>query len=114
MANFAMTRDFVRVLLHFEPKLDVGESIEFYSILHCNRWDFKLTREDERYYPHRYILEGTGGQYGTWSRRYRTMEQAFLHILNNLNENKNIRNRYKTIRCKFSIASYDHCNIVDI
>lgn len=97
MVTFKLTSDFVRVLLHFEPKLDVGDSIEFYTHLHGNKWDFKLTREEERYAPAKYVLEGDGGKYGKWSRRYRTMEQVFLHILNNLNENKNIWNRYKTL-----------------
>lgn len=97
MDKFALTRDFVRVLLHFEPKLNVGEGIEFYTHLHGNRWDFKLTREEERYAPARYILEGNGGKYGTWCRRYLTMERALLHIVNNLNENKAVPNRYNTL-----------------
>ena len=97
MKNFELTRDFVEVLLHFEPKLEVGESIEFYSFLHGNRWDFILTKEDPKYYPYKYILTGNGGKYGSWGRRYVSLEKAFLHVLNNLNENSNIKNRYTTL-----------------
>lgn len=96
MENVILTRDVARVFLHFEPKMEVCDEIRFQYYLH-SIWMFTLKREDEKYAPARYVLEGDGDKYGTWVRRYSTIEQALLHVVNNLNENKNIQNRYATL-----------------
>ena len=92
-----MTRLEAQKILEDGSHLSVGEHIDFTHSLHGNEWAFKLIREEERYEPFRYKLEGEGGKYGTWLRRYHSIEKALLHIVNNLNENSNIKNSYNTL-----------------
>jgi len=57
-----------------------------------------LRKEEEIYEPYKYSLRGKKiGTNETWSRRYRSVEEAFLHIINHLNENANIKNKYNYI-----------------
>lgn len=92
-----MTREYVLRTLLEEHLWKVGESDTFEVVL-SSKWVFTLRREEEIYSPFRYSLEGRKvGTSETWSRRYYDMKGAFLHIVNNLNENANIRNRYSCI-----------------
>ena len=92
-----MTRREGMELLTKGESLSVGEYVEFAHMLHGNKWTFKLIREEDRYAPFKYRLEGNGGSYGRHCRRYVTVEQALLHVVNLLNENSNVRNTYKTL-----------------
>ena len=91
-----LTRSMAEVLLRVEPDMSTGDSVELEYTL-TGPWKFTLTREEDKYLPSKYILMGDGGKYGTWVRRYKTMEQALLHIVNRLNENRDIPNRYATL-----------------
>lgn len=102
-----MTRVFVAYMLGTEPTWTEGDSVTFqFTFRNCNStWGMTLRREESTYAPFAYALEGRQltfeGQEPeyrqTWSRRYKTMEQAFLHIVNHMNENANIRDHYKAI-----------------
>lgn len=62
------------------------------------KWEFGLRREEEIYLPYKYCLIGRKiGTNEIWNRRYKSMEEAFLHIVNGLNENVAIKNKYKYI-----------------
>jgi len=61
-------------------------------------WKITLRKEEKIYLPFTFSIYGEkDNSCETWSRRYKSMEEAILHILNNFNENVNIKNKYKTI-----------------
>lgn len=91
-----MTRKECKELLTKCASLATGESVGFTHELH-SLWKFNLTREENKYSPSLFRLEGDGGEYGTIGRRYCTAEAALLHVVNGLNENKAIKNRYTTL-----------------
>ena len=50
------------------------------------------------YSPYKYILTGNKiGSHETWTRRYVSISAAFLHIVNDLNENADTSDKYKSI-----------------
>lgn len=60
-------------------------------------WELTLRKEERIYNPFTFSIKGKHKNGSCWSRRYVNMESAFLHILNQFNENANIKNKYKTI-----------------
>lgn len=92
-----MTREFVLKTLREEHLWKVGQAVSF-EVMLSQKWEFTLRKEEEIYAPYKYSLRGKKiGTSETWSRRYRSMEEAFLHIVNHLNENANVKNRYNYI-----------------
>ena len=92
-----MTRKYVLQTLREECLWKPGEADTFEVMLY-QKWEFTLRREDEKYLPNKYSLTGKKiGTCETWSRRYISMEKAFLHIVNGLNENPMIKNKYNHI-----------------
>ena len=92
-----MTKEYVMQTLREEHLWKVGESDTF-EVMLSQKWEFTLRKEEEIYAPYKYALNGRKlGTHETWSRRYRSMDAAFLHIVNRLNENANIKDRYKSI-----------------
>lgn len=58
-------------------------------------WHLTLTCEDEWALPFKFKLDGfKSGTNETWCRRYISMKEVFLHILNRFNENANIKSQY--------------------
>lgn len=98
VVNMEFTKENVAYCIENEGYLKEGDKIVFDCPLHGNLWRFSLKREDSPSGKYKYALDGDGGEYGMWRRRYRTIEDAFLHVLNNLNENSNIKNRYDRVR----------------
>lgn len=93
-----MTKDYVRKTLSEEPLWKAGESDTF-SVTLSQEWTFTIRKEEPEYEPFRYSLHGRKtGTNETWSHRYVTMEAAFLHIANNLNENANVKDTYEDIQ----------------
>ena len=102
-----MTKVFVARTLGSEPMWKPGDEVtfEFTYRYYGNKWRMTLRREPSQYEPFKYALEGTKllhdgrpTEYtATHSRRYPTMERAFLHLLNHMNDNVNIRNKYKSL-----------------
>ncbi len=92
-----MTRDYVLQTLIEEHLWKVGESETFMFRL-SQEWEFTSRGEEELYEPYKFSLYGVKiGTNETWSKRYKNMGNAFLHIVNHLNENENIQNKYKDI-----------------
>ena len=92
-----MTKEYVMQTLKEEHLWKVGKSDTF-EVMLSQKWEFTLRKEEEIYAPYTYALNGRKlGTRETWSRRYRSMDAAFLHIVNRLNENANIKDRYKSI-----------------
>lgn len=61
-------------------------------------WELTLRKEEELYLPYTFSVSGERKNSNeTWRRRYTSLERAFLHILNNFNENARIENKYKTL-----------------
>ena len=102
-----MTRVFVARTLGSEPLWKEGDEVTFQFTYkyYNNKWEMTLRREESQYEPFKYALrgvkllhDGRPTEYtATHSQRYTTMEKAFLHIVNHLNSNANIRDRYKTL-----------------
>lgn len=91
-----MTREYVIKTLREENLWKEGEADTF-SFKLSQEWEFTLQREEKIYEPFKYSLAGRKiGTCETWGRRYINMESAFLHIVNNLNENVNIKHHFTT------------------
>lgn len=61
-------------------------------------WKITLRKEEKIYGPFTFSIHGEKDNSNeTKSRRYKSIEDAFLHVLNGFNENANIKNRYKTL-----------------
>lgn len=89
-----MTREYVLQTLKEEHLWKPGEEETFLA----HQWGFTLRREEREYLPYKYSLTGKKVETNeTWSRRYRSMEEAFLHIVNDLNENVAIKNKYDNL-----------------
>ena len=63
-----------------------------------NNWNLILRKEDSIYNPFTFSVSGNKeGTHETISRRYISVENAFLHILNGFNENATIKNKYDSL-----------------
>lgn len=61
-------------------------------------WSLGLNKEDESYLPYRFAVVGhKGGTAETISRRYTSVEDAVLHVMNNFNENADRRDEYASL-----------------
>jgi len=61
-------------------------------------WEITLRKEEKIYKPFVFSIYGRKDNSNeTWNRRYTSMEDAFLQVLNRFNENVNIKNKYKTL-----------------
>lgn len=75
----------------------IGDKDHF-EVTFSKKWKLTLRREEEIYAPFKYSLEGNvAGTNETWSRRYLSMEDAFLHVVNLFNEDAAVKNKYKDI-----------------
>lgn len=90
----------INKLLERKNNFKVGEKEEFtYKNYNGNDWSFVLRREEEQYYPFIFALEGNKlGTNEMLSRRYTSIEQAILHIVNCFNENSEIQNKYSDLQ----------------
>lgn len=89
----------IKNLIERKNDFVVGETEKFlYKNDNGNEWDLILKKEEEQYYPFIFAVEGKKiGTNEIWSRRYKSIEQAILHILNDFNENANIKNKYQDL-----------------
>ena len=91
-----MTKSYVSKKLKEEHLWKDGQFETFFATL-SQRWKITL-RKEENYFPYIYVLSGEKiGTSETFVRRYKTMQDAFLHIANNLNENALVKNKYQNI-----------------
>jgi hypothetical protein len=75
------------------------------DIFKYNNWNITLRKEEKIYNPFTFSIHGEKDNSNeTKSRRYISMEEAFLHVLNKFNENVNIKNNYKTMSDYIKIA----------
>lgn len=91
-----LNKEYVKTTLEEERLCKVGEADTF----SFNGWELTLRKEEKKYEPFIYSLTGTKDvktHKSSISRRYLSMEEAFLHIVNNFNENANIKNKYNSI-----------------
>ena len=90
--------EYVEQLLREEHLWKAGESDSFAVEMSGKEWEFTLRREEPEYMPFKFSLEGkVNGTNEGWGRRYPSMAAALLHIVNHLNENAAIKNRYGSI-----------------
>lgn len=98
-----LNKDYIVTTLSKEKLWRVGESDTF-TFEMSSTWTITLRKEEEIYKPYIYSIYGQEANTNeTKSRRYTSMEKAFLHILNNFNENANIKNRYKTLSVALNV-----------
>lgn len=90
----------IKSLMERKNDFEVGEKEKFaYKNEYGNVWSLVLRREEEQDSPFIFAIEGNKvGTNETWSRRYTSMEQALLHIVNDFNENANIENKYNDLQ----------------
>ena len=63
-----------------------------------NNWNLILRKEESIYNPFTFSVSGNKeGTHETISRRYTSVEDAFLHILNGFNENAQIKDKYSSL-----------------
>lgn len=66
-------------------------------------WELTLRKEEAIYEPFTFSVSGKKKNSNeSISRRYTSIENAFLHILNRFNENVNIKNKYETLADYFA------------
>ncbi|MDK0983094.1 hypothetical protein P5F71_08565 [Clostridium perfringens] len=91
-----LNKEYVKTTLEEERLWKVGEADSF----SFNGWELTLRKEEKIYKPFTYSVVGTK-DFNTHkafiNRRYLSMEDAFLHVVNNFNENANIKNNYGSI-----------------
>lgn len=99
MKENVLTVKLIKELIERKNDFEIGEKVEFsYKYDNKNVWNLTLKREEKQYYPFIFALEGNRvGTNATWSRRYTSMEQALLHIVNDFNENGNIKDKYNNL-----------------
>lgn len=99
MSKKFLNVNFINELMERKNNLEIGEEVEFlYKSDNENVWNLTLKREEDQYYPFIFALEGNKiGTNETWGRRYTSMEQAILHIVNNFNENVSIKDKYSNL-----------------
>lgn len=96
-----MTKEYVKYTLEEERLWKEKESDTFTF----EKWNVTLTKIEKKYEPFNYVINAIHENgVSTWNRRYPSMEKAFLHIINNFNENANIKNNYQNINEYFSLA----------
>lgn len=89
-----LTREYILKTLEEEKLWKPGESDTFTF----NNWEYTLRKEEEKYKPFEYFLDGKKIEgVSFWSRRYVSMGDAFLHIVNHLNENVYIKDKYNSL-----------------
>lgn len=94
-----LTKEYIERSLMKEDLWKVGEKDSFIY----GDWHLTLRREEDFYCPFKYSLNGKRqtptsiGTYETWTRRYISMEAAFLHILNRFNENAGVKNQFNSL-----------------
>lgn len=88
-----LTKDYIGTTLQEERLWKTGKEDTFFF----NDWHLTLRKEEEKYKPFTFSVVGVHTNGSSWNRRYLSMEKAFLHIVNNFNENANIENNYKSI-----------------
>ena len=91
-----LNKEYIKTTLGEEKLWKVGEADSF----SFNGWELILEKEEEKYKPFTYSIVGvkdfkTHKSY--INRRYLSMEDAFLHIINNFNENARIDKKYNSI-----------------
>lgn len=95
-----LNKDYILTTLAEEELWKVGESNTFIF----ENWSITLRKEEKIYKPFMYSINGEKKNTNeTFNRRYINMEKAFLHILNNFNENANIKNKYETLSDAFNV-----------
>ena len=94
-------KEFVLEMLTKEKEFKSGDTIEFTKPSSNGViWIYKIIRESERYLPFAFILEGKSserspaGTYACHNRRYESLNQLFTHLLNNYNDNANMKKKY--------------------
>lgn len=99
MNETVLNKKFIKQLLERKNDFKTGEKVNFiYKNDNENIWNLTLRREEKKYSPFIFSLEGKRiGKDETWGRRYTSLEKAILHILNDFNENINIKNKYTNI-----------------
>lgn len=90
---------FINELLAIKDSFKNGEKVNFtYKNDNEDIWKLTLKKESEQYSPFIFALEGKKiGTNVTWNRRYTSLEQLILHIVNCFNENVNIKDNYSTL-----------------
>ena len=99
MNETVLNKKFIKQLLERKNDFKIGEKVNFiYKNDNENIWNLTLRREEKKYSPFIFSLEGKRiGTDETWGRRYTSLEKTILHILNDFNENINIKNKYTNI-----------------
>ena len=84
-----MNKAFIIETINSSKAWEEGDHIAFRH----NDWNLILRKEESIYSPFTFSISGNKeGTNKTISRRYTSVEDAFLHILNGFNENVAIKN----------------------
>ena len=89
-----LTVPFILKSISHEALWKAGDSVSF----SFEDWSLTLKKEEEKYKPFAFHLTGQKKNSNeTWSKRYVSMEKAYLHIFNHFNENAAIANKYSSL-----------------
>lgn len=88
-----MTKEYILRTLKEEKLWKEKESDTFTF----GKWTLTLAKEEMKYHPFTFSVRGKHENGSRWSRRYTSMEKAFLHIVNRFNENVAIQDCYENL-----------------
>ncbi|WP_372011340.1 hypothetical protein NBRC13296_12270 [Paenibacillus chitinolyticus] len=97
---FTFNKEYIIQTLKEERLWKVGEADSF----SFGNWKLTLRKEEKEYNPYNYSVSGYNENGASIGRRYKTMEDAFLNILNRFNENINMRS-YSTLEIALKMES---------
>lgn len=89
-----MNKAFIIETIRDSKTWNEGQRIVF----RYNNWNLILRKEESIYNPFTFSISGNKEvTHETISRRYTSVENAFLHILNGFNENAQIKDKYSSL-----------------
>ena len=89
-----MNKAFIIETIRDSKTWNEGQRIVF----RYNNWNLILRKEESIYNPFTFSISGNKEvTHETIGRRYISVEDAFLHVLNGFNENDAIKNKYASL-----------------
>ena len=94
-----MNKEFVLNTIRECDSWKEGQCVMLRHTTFCgSEWELIFRREENIYSPYKFSVSGKKiGTHERFSRRYIDAESAFLHIMNNFNENANVKDRFNTL-----------------
>ena len=94
-----MNKEFVLNIIKECDSWKEGQCVAFrHTTFYGIEWELIFRREESIYLPYKFSISGEKiGTHETISRRYRDAKSAFLHVMNDFNENGTVKDRFNIL-----------------